>query len=547
MIARVVAPLAVAVSLLAVPSLAQSATPFSPGSGTGHDLAVSSDGSAHLAWMSQGTDDAVSYCRVPAGGSGCDVTHSIEFPGLSSDALGQVQIFAPEVNLIILYAACTQCTDGLERANRWVSTNNGSSFSVGELAGEMRLGGEGHYIGSGDILGVNGGQFQAMDSAIDPLVLGSGAYVYSPSAVRAAPSEAVHVVNNLSTVKYRVYSGALTPASLNVIGGWSADQFLSAPEPDNEETHLSSRADRALLTYKSAFSVSDVRIGLRQYNATTNTFGAPTYLPRVGGIDTNGLDYPHHSQDPGNRIHVVWRTLHDGGRLRYSRSDDGGASFSAPANLAIRETFLDPVVEAGPAGTGFAAWRTTGSAIRVVPIDPQPEPTAPPGGGSGPGPGPGPDTAPPSTAGLRPADSTLLPGQRTSFSFSSSEAGLAVLTFQKRVRGLKLRQRGRTRCLPQTKKRLRVLRRSLVRQGLSGRKLTRALRKRACRPWRRIGEIRQAVVAGQNTIAFNGRIAGRRLTPGTYRALLVITDQAGNVSRTERVSFRVVARRKGRR
>jgi hypothetical protein len=547
MIARVVAPLAVAVSLLAVPSLAHSATPFSPGNGSGHDLAVGSDGSAHLAWLSEGGDEAVRYCRVPAGGSACDLTQTLDFTGASSDALGQVQVFAPEVNAVVIYAGCTQCTGASEQTVRWVSGTNGVSFAPEGAVGEMRLGGEGHYLGSLNILGVNGGQFQAMASAIDPLVLGSGAYVYSPSAVRAAPSEAVHVVNNLSTVKYRVYSGALTPASLNVIGGWSADMFLSAPEPDNEETHLSSRADRALLTYKSAFSVSDVRIGLRQYNATTNTFGAPTYLPRVPGIDTNALDYPHHSQDPGNRIHVVWRTLHDGGRLRYSRSDDGGASFSAPANLAMRETFLDPVVDAGPAGTGFAAWRTTGSAIRVVPIDPQPEPTAPPGGGSGPGPGPGPDTAPPSSTGLRPADSTLLPGQRTSFSFSSSEAGLAVLTFQKRVKGLKLRRRGRTRCLPQTKKRLRVLRRSLVRQGLSGRKLARALRKRACRPWRRIGEIRQAVVAGQNTIVFNGRIAGRRLTPGIYRGLLVITDQAGNVSRTERVSFRVVAKRKGRR
>jgi hypothetical protein len=45
-------------------------------------------------------------------------------------------------------------------------------------------------------------------------------------------------------------------------------------------------------------------------------------------------------------------------------------------------------------------------------------------------------------------------------------------------------------------------------------------------------------------IIFNGRIAGRRLRPGRYRALLVITDTAGNVSRTEQIRFRVLRRRR---
>ena len=92
-------------------------------------------------------------------------------------------------------------------------------------------------------------------------------------------------------------------------------------------------------------------------------------------IDNNSLDYPHHSQDGSGRLHVVWRTLHDDGRLRYTRSDDGGATFSPAANLAMKETFIDPIVEAAPSGAGFAAWKGIGSsAIRVVPIDPQPEP-----------------------------------------------------------------------------------------------------------------------------------------------------------------------------
>jgi hypothetical protein len=73
-----------------------------------------------------------------------------------------------------------------------------------------------------------------------------------------------------------------------------------------------------------------------------------------------------------------------------------------------------------------------------------------------------------------------------------------------------------------------------------------------CRQWtqrddwgaKRIGSIRQAVTPGRNTIRFDGRIAGRGLRPGRYRALLVITDSAGNVSRTERINFRVLRRRR---
>jgi hypothetical protein len=133
------------------------------------------------------------------------------------------------------------------------------------------------------------------------------------------------------------------------------------------------------------------------------------------------------------------------------------------------------------------------------------------------------------------ADPTLTPGQGTRFTFTSSEAGIATLTVQKRVKGLKVRVRGKRRCVPQTKKRLRALRR---RAG-SPAAFRRLLRQRRCKAWKKIGAIKQAVVPGQNTIVFNGRIAGRRLRPGRYRAVLVIRDSAGNLSRAERVLFRV--------
>ena len=307
-----------------------------------------------------------------------------------------------------------------------------------------------------------------------------------------------------------------------------------------EVTHLSSGGNGVLLSYLSRFSSSDVRVAFRRFDSGTDTFGSPVYVQGSNAIDLNGLDFPHQSQDAGNRIHFVWRTLHDGGRLRYIRSDDGGATFSAPANLALRESFQDPLVEAGTAGTGFAAWRTTGSDIRIVPIDPQPEPTSGGGpGGGGAGGTDGGDSTDPAVSGFGAGDRTLTSGAGTTFTFSSSEAGRAVLSFHKRVKGLKVRRRGRTRCVPRTRARLRRLRRSAG----SPAAYRRLVRRRSCRAWKKVGVIRREVVAGRNEIVWNGRVAGRRLSPGLYEARLRITDAAGNVSGTERLRFRVRRRR----
>ncbi len=156
------------------------------------------------------------------------------------------------------------------------------------------------------------------------------------------------------------------------------------------------------------------------------------------------------------------------------------------------------------------------------------------------GPGGGADvTGSPSVSGFGIGDSTLVSGAGTRFSFNSSEAGRAVLSFHKRVKGLKVRQRGRRRCVPQTRARLSRLRRSASSRAA----YRRLLRQRRCRAWKRVGVIRREVVAGRNEIVWNGRVAGPRLSPGLYQVRLVITDAAGNPSRTERLRFRVLRRR----
>jgi hypothetical protein len=536
------------------------ATPFTAGSGSGHDLAVGSDGTGHLVWVRvDGGEDDVFYCRVPAGGSTCDgESIGLEFgadPGVVPDSFGTAQVFAPAANKVVVVASCTQCGAGsiTDRTYRWVSINNGVDFTGPvEIGQDIMIDGQAGYLNSGDItLGVEASRFLAMNASIVTSLdfdLGNFGVSADPAAV-ASPTagEAVHVLTNGSgTVRFAVLNDpappGITEAELNTEANWNDLNPLAGAEPENSDTHLSTGGNGVLLGYVSAIAVGDARVAFRRLDSATDSFGPPTYVQGANPIDGNGLAFAHHSQDAGNRIHFVWRTLHDGGRLRYIRSDDGGATFSAPANLALGESFQDPLVEAGPAGTGFAAWRTTGSDIRIVPIDPQPEPTGPggPGAPGGPGGSGGADVpGDPAVSGFGAGDSTLAPGAGTTFSFSSSEAGRAVLSFHKRVKGLKVRQRGRRRCVPQTRARLRRLRRSAVSRAA----YRRLLRQRSCRAWKRVGVIRRDVLAGRNEIVWNGRVAGRRLSPGLYQARLVIRDVAGNASRTERLRFRVRRRR----
>jgi hypothetical protein len=60
--------------------------------------------------------------------------------------------------------------------------------------------------------------------------------------------------------------------------------------------------------------------------------------------------------------------------------------------------------------------------------------------------------------------------------------------------------------------------------------------------WRTAGRITRSARAGTTTIAFNGRLAGRALAPGTYRAVVRARDAAGNAFAPITVRFSVLDR-----
>lgn len=63
---------------------------------------------------------------------------------------------------------------------------------------------------------------------------------------------------------------------------------------------------------------------------------------------------------------------------------------------------------------------------------------------------------------------------------------------------------------------------------------------RRCLRFVRVGELSQAATAGARSTFFAGRLRGRALSLGGYRALLSATDAAGNRSAAVAIAFRVV-------
>jgi hypothetical protein len=63
---------------------------------------------------------------------------------------------------------------------------------------------------------------------------------------------------------------------------------------------------------------------------------------------------------------------------------------------------------------------------------------------------------------------------------------------------------------------------------------------RRCTILRSVGRFSRASAAGQNGVAFSGRIGRRRLSPGSYRLTITAKDAAGNVSKPKSIRFRIV-------
>lgn len=154
------------------------------------------------------------------------------------------------------------------------------------------------------------------------------------------------------------------------------------------------------------------------------------------------------------------------------------------------------------------------------PATPAPAPAGDPAPAPAPAPSPAPAQAPVLT-GVTLGKSTFAAGTRVPFSLESSAAGTAKIVITRATKG---RKSGKT-CKPQTKK---------------NRKAKRCTYDKVLRT------LTAPVPAGRATITFDGKVAGKALAVGTYKAQITVTGTSGLTSKPTVITFKITKKKKGK-
>ncbi len=367
---RTIVVVLAAAAAAGLPAAAQAATPFNVGAGDTPQVAVDSTGAGHIVWdISSDAGARIGYCRVPKNATACDVARELSFPGGGTPgSFGYPQVFAPAPNKVVIVGGCYSCGSGYP-VYRWISVTNGASFgSSVQVADNIIPEGEGTYVNTGDVAVVISGENILGTPAVgsSPVGVLAGGHNVSESVVRVpGHNQLVAAGTNHDAISYSVFSGPLTPSAINTPSNWTAARPPTPPVDDSPALLGAGGAGVFLAFHR--YATKEVMV--QRYDPATKAFGAPSPIDSSGGSE---IDVAVDSAGP----HVMWDTDFDGGRLRYRRSTDAGASYGPVANIATRDTFSAPkIAVAADGSSGFATWISSGGTIKAVALDPQPEPS----------------------------------------------------------------------------------------------------------------------------------------------------------------------------
>lgn len=228
----------------------------------------------------------------------------------------------------------------------------GDPVSVGAVS---PFGGEAIPGPGGSISITNGASaqhsFQAVptdgSSAGDGSAALSQSYPYEGSVGLSGQATPVVVSNDGATSPtsaFTVYKGA---GSLNDGANWSAPVVVG----QGDHGHLAGGPTGLYLMLHS--KTGGEHLELRRFDGTS--FGAAKPVP---GTAASGAE-SFLVQDPSGELHVLWA---DGSQLKYTVSDDEGASWLSPVVVATEPRFSGLRAAVGPDNhAGFAVWTADGA------------------------------------------------------------------------------------------------------------------------------------------------------------------------------------------
>ena len=345
-----------------------------PGRATERGSSPTRTAAGHVVWgiPSRGGQPAkIGYCRIPAGGSACDVTKEFAFPSApgqvaQADPL-DVTVHAPRPLEVLIFGSCTGCGDGGTRRSR---LSAGSRRRAAQLAPRRspsprrpaKLGCSTTPTAAGLQPALCGSDDQPRSSRPARATRRS---MFAPQGVAAnsvTRSAPVRRPQRRASRTVPVAGGAVpqldlrrrattTRSSTRSTRAGTLDGLSSATRrsgrrsprrcrpavADSAEPQLSSGPTSAYLTYRRIVP-GDNQILIRRFNSATDEQDASAPSTQLQGADPidNSADAPDSVQDVSGRVHVIWTSQHDGGRLRYIQSDVVRRDFSRAGQRRAR-------------------------------------------------------------------------------------------------------------------------------------------------------------------------------------------------------------------
>ena len=374
---RSVLTAAVLLSSLAIasPSAAIEADPFElVATGDKPHVAVDGDGNAHFVWnrsRATGPDETL-YCRVPPGGTSCEVRRRFS-PG-GGDPENNTDSDGPRVlvgggNVIVVSRRCCggfgpSPTDGVF-ARR--STDGGKTFGPLQLVGNESIAGDairgptGAFSTISD--GVAGGTFyqahRAGTFARQSANLGDADPAQSNSGSLALidANTPIATFDDLTTTFWRRYSGS---GAYNNVASWTPTATVGA----GTEGRLASGPSGVWLLYRVG-SPGSMTLVAREF--TGDGFEKQIEVSETG--DPTLADF---SQDSAGRLHAVWRRRD--GALMYRRSEDGDGYGRTTTLVTPSSEILGLEVAAGEDGNGWVVWDAADGNVRAAALHVDPDP-----------------------------------------------------------------------------------------------------------------------------------------------------------------------------